>query len=714
MLIAFVAATAGLGARIAYIQFVEGGELSAKAYSQQRQGVTISPKRGAILDRNGDELAVNASVVTVTINPDDLRKSIALKKLSNADVADALAAILDIDGASALRKIERDAQYDTLKKKTETEVGERALAFQKANGLKGISVVEDSKRYYRNNNLAAHVIGMTGEDNQGLGGIELVMESEIKGTPGKILGDVDALRAEMPLQSGDRVDARDGQNVVLTIDTAIQLFATQALEKAIADNDVREGGTAIVMDPNNGDILALVSKPDFNLNDPFAAPPGVDEGTWNGRSSEGAKTLNQTVWRNKAIMDTYEPGSTFKAITASAGLEEGVITLESEFKCEPVTGYGPRALRCWTTGSHGTQDLTHAVYNSCNPAFMRISQAVTIDRFYEYLGDFGFYDKTGISLPGEVKGIFHSEPKMVDMLVASFGQRFTITPIQLITAYSAVANGGSLMKPRLVKELTDADGNVLTRYEPEVVRKVISKDTSDKLKTILEGVVAEGTGRNAYVSGYRVAGKTGTSETVDADRYIASFCSFAPADNPIVSVLIMLDDPRGESHMGGAVAAPVAQKLMEEVLTYLEVEREYSDSDMKLLAQSIAAPSLKNLSVEAAAAKLKELGLSYRLQPGIEDLSRPVVMQSPAADTRISQNSTVALYVDADAERMTAKMPNLMNKTVHEATETLRRAGLNIVITGAGVAKGQSVAPDEDVEAGTAVDVVFRYTDNIE
>ncbi|MDR1439422.1 MAG: PASTA domain-containing protein, partial [Clostridiales bacterium] len=454
---------------------------------------------------------------------------------------------------------------------------------------------------------------------------------------------------------------------------------------------------------------------DFNLNDPYAAPPGIDAEQWNGRSEEGANILSQTVWRNKAIMDTYEPGSTFKTITAAAGLEDGTVTLESEFVCAPVTGYGPRPLRCWNVnGSHGRQDLTHAVYNSCNPAFMQMALTLGRERFYSYVGDFGFYDKTGIGLPGEVKGIFHQEPSVVDMLVASFGQRFTITPIQLATAYSAVANGGSLMKPMLVRELTDASGNTLEKYEPEVIREVISKDTSDKLKTILEGVVSEGTGKNAYVSGYRVAGKTGTSETVDEDRYIASFCSFAPADSPRICVLVMLDDPRGDSHMGGAIAAPVAQKLIEEVLTYMEVERVYSEQDQNSPEREITAPDLAGLPVGEAVARLKELGLSYRLQPGIEDLGLPVAAQEPVADTAIAQRSTIAVYTDAQAERMRASVPSLSGMTVYEASDALAAAGLNIRASGSGVAKGQSAAPGEEADVGSIIDVAFRHIDNIE
>ncbi|MDR3120849.1 MAG: PASTA domain-containing protein [Clostridiales bacterium] len=715
LMVLFLLAVTGLGARLAYLQLVEGGELSAKAASAQNKSVDISPRRGAILDRNGEELAINTAVETVTIDPVGLRRSIAKTSGQSVGlVAENLAGLLGLDADAVQKKIEKESRYEALKKKAERETGEAVRAYAKAAGLGGIDLVEDSKRYYKNNNLAAHVIGMTGDDNQGLSGIEYMMEKYIKGTPGMIKGELDASRAEVPLSDEERVAVQDGQNVVLTIDTTIQFYATQALEKAIADNDVQNGGAAIIMDPRNGDILALVSKPDFNLNDPYASPPGYISETWNGRSQEGADILNRTVWRNKAIMDTYEPGSTFKAITTAAGLDEGVITLESQFRCEPVTGYGPDPIRCWTRVGHGVQDLTHAVYNSCNPAFMRIAQKVSLDRFYQYARNFGFYDKTGILLPGEVKGIFHTTPKEIDMLVASFGQRFTITPIQLITAYAAIANGGNLLKPRLVKELTDANGSVLTRFDTEVVRKVISKDTSDKLRAILEGVVEEGTGRNAYVGGFRVAGKTGTSQTTDADRYIASFCAFAPADNPVVCVLIMLDNPLGDSHMGGAVAAPVAQKLLEDVLTYMEVERLYNERDLKEQMQQVLIPNLKGKTVEEAVKALQDLGFEYKLQSGIADVSRVVAVQMPLADTRVSAKSVVALYADADAERMMVKVPDFNNKTTFEAAETAKRAGLNVRATGSGVAKGQGSEAGAEVEAGSVVDVVFRYTDNIE
>ena len=701
--------------RTAYLQFVEGNELSMRASVNQSRSVDINPRRGSIYDRNGEELAINTAVETVSLDPSALRDSVSKsKKLSDAIVAEDLAYMLSMEPGPILEKIENGAGYVVLKRKVEPEVADMIREYIIDFKVKGINLTKDSKRFYKYNNLAAHVIGFTTEDNRGLTGVEASMEKYIKGTPGMIKGELDARRSEVPFGSDNRVAVRDGLNVVLTIDAAIQLFATSALEKAISDNDVARGGTVIVMDPRNADILALVSKPDFNLNDPYLPPPGYIADTWNGRSQVGTDILNATVWRNKAIMDTYEPGSTFKPFTLAAGLEDGVVGLESVFKCEPITGYYDNPIGCWTRYSHGTQDLSHALYNSCNPALMRIAQRVKRDRFYQYVRDFGFYDRTGVSLPGESEGIFQQAPKDVDMLVASFGQRFTITPMELIAAYSCIANGGSLYRPRLVKELRDDAGNAVMYFEPELIRKVISRQTSETIRGILEGVVSEGTGKNAYVGGYRVAGKTGTSETTEKDRYIASFCAFAPADNPVVCILVMLDDPRGDSHMGGAIAAPVAQKLIEEILTYLEVGRVYNERDKKEQMQHTVIPDLANATIEEAAKKLTELGIGYKLQSGMSGAELPVALQAPPAHTRVSAKATVVLYADKNPERIMTQVPDFKNKTAFEANEMARIAGLNIRVSGSGVAKGQSEAAGASVEAGSVIDVSFRFVDNIE
>jgi len=720
LLVVFFVAVVALVVRVGYIQLVDGERLQKMAFEQQNRGRTISPKRGTIYDRNGKELAISASVETISVNPSDLKNT--GKTLES--IAEGLAEILEMDKEEVLKRISKRTSYEIVKKKVDKEVGDKVRKWVEENKLSGIYIDEDTKRFYPGRNLAAHVIGFVGDDNQGLAGIEEVMEKYLKGVPGKILSEVDAGGRELPFRSEKRIEAQDGLNVVLTIDETIQYLTQKALEKAIDDWKVARGATAIVMDPRNGDILGLVSKPDFDLNNPFGFPDvsefiaqqfNISPDTWRGKSSaEDVEILRKTVWRNKAVIDTYEPGSTFKAITTAAGLEEDVIHPDDMVSDAPVMIAGHQ-LRCWRYyNPHGHETFREGVYNSCNPVFVRVAQQLGIERFYKYVEAFGFNEKTGISLPGEQLGLFHENPQEIDMAVASFGQRFTITPIQLICAYSAIANGGQLMKPRLIKELTDSEGNIVQKFEPEVVRNVISKKTSDTLREILEGVVSEGTGRNAYVKGYRVAGKTGTSETTESDRYIASFSAFAPADNPVICVLVVLDDPKGDSHMGGAVAAPVAGKLIEDILNYLGVERRYSDKDMEMMVQEVYVPEVRNMTLAEAAKRLKEFGLNYRVEGSAGSSDVMIVEQTPKPDVSIPQNSVVILYTYKPEEEIKVAMPNVLNKTIEEATQTLNNAGLNIKVSGMGIAVKQAFAPGEMVTKGKVVEVEFRHLDNIE
>ncbi|MDO8685413.1 MAG: penicillin-binding transpeptidase domain-containing protein, partial [Clostridiales bacterium] len=442
VLFLLIAATVALSGNFAYIQLSWGTDLQRMAYAQQNRGRIISPRRGSILDRNGKELAISASVETVWVNPGDIKSA----DLPADEIAVKLAGMLDLDRESVYKKITASSSYQILKRKIDRTKGDEIREWIQNENLNGIYVDEDTKRFYPGGNLAAHVIGFTGIDNQGLDGIEAVMEKYLKGVPGRILSEVDNRGQELPFRSERRIDAQDGLNVVLTLDESIQYFTQKVIEKAIVDYKVNGGAVAIVMDPRSGDILSLVSYPDYDLNNPFASPPGVDSSTWSGNTAADVELLQKTLWRNKAVADTYEPGSTFKAITSAAGLEEGVITPESRVTDSPVK-IGKWTLDCWRTGRlHGEESFREGVYNSCNPVFVRIAQSLGIERFYQYVRAFGFFEKTGIELPGEEQGVIHTKPAEIDMAVASFGQRFTITPIQLITAYSAIANGGMLMK----------------------------------------------------------------------------------------------------------------------------------------------------------------------------------------------------------------------------------------------------------------------------
>lgn len=725
----FALIVAALIGRLAFIQFVQGAELQKKAFVQQNAGRTISPIRGTIFDTNGKKLAISVQVATISCRPSDISSN--SKNLSPDEVADGLAPILNMDRNDIYKIITKKVSYITIKRKVDKETETKVREWIIKNKAKGINIDEDSKRYYPDGNLLSHVLGFTGDDNQGLmGGIEQVMDKYLKGTPGKILSEVDARGSAVPSDTEKRIDAQDGLNVVLTIDETIQYLVSKSLDKAISDNNVKQGAVAIVMDPKTGDILALDSKPDYDLNDPFAFPANIkdmtfkgidtaalDPGDWVERSDASVKILSQTVWRNKALSDTYEPGSTFKSFTTAAGLEEGVVTPDTITNDLPikVTGW-PLPIYCWRRGrEHGTETFREAVYNSCNPAFVKVAQSLGVNRFYSYVKAFGFTEKTGILLNGEAKSIFQTKPKEIDMAVASFGQRFTITPLQLITGYTAIVNGGKLMKPRLVKELTDNDGNIVKTFEPEVVRSVISKKTSDTVRSILEGVVStpNGTGNGAYIKGYRIGGKTGTSQTTQKDVHIASFCGFAPADDPQVIVLVVLFDPKGESYMGGAIAAPLAGKIIEDVLNYKQVERKYTEEDLRTMTEEIFVPDVRNKTVGEAVKELKSAGLGYKIEGGGNTDSK-VLEQTPKPDAMVPENSVVILYTYKPDKEQTVEMPDLSNKTVSEAIDTLNRVGLNIKVSGNGVVFRQDKAPGEKVKKGEVVTVEFRNLDNIE
>jgi len=696
--------------RVAWIQFVSSDDLKKKAYIQQTKSREITPKRGTILDRNGSELAVSASVEKVSVSPMDIMDSVAnttntLEQRQDI-IATKLSEILAIDKDSIMKKLTTKSRYEIIQRKIDKETGDKIRTWMRDNKVDGIYVDEDTKRFYPNNNLAAHVVGFTGIDNQGLSGIELTMDKYLKGVPGRILGEVDAGGRDLPFSKEQRIPAQEGMSVVLTIDETIQHLAEKALDKAIADNKVVNGATAIVLDPRTGEILAMASKPDFNLNSPKAAPPGVDPKTWSGQSADEIKKLSESVWRNKAVMDTYEPGSTFKAITSAAGLEENVIRPDSRVTDRTVT-IGGWNIDCWKPNAHLDETFTEGVYNSCNPVFVRVAQSLGVPTFYKYVKAFGFYDKTGIELPGEAKSIFHQKPTEINMATAAFGQRFQITPIQLITAYGAVANGGKLLKPTLIKEIRDGEGNVVKKSEPEVVRNVISQKTSNTLKQILEGVVSEGTGKNAYVKGYRVAGKTGTSETTEANHYIASFSAFAPADNPVINVLIALDNPQSYPHTGGMIGAPVAGKLAEDILTYLDVERRYTDMDKEMMMQDVIVPDVRGKNVEEARKMMKETGLEVKIETkGNSDI---VQEQTPKPNALVPQKSVILLYTYKPDKPLMVKVPDVSTRTITEATRILNDSGLNIKVEGIGTAVNQLKKPGEMVQKGELIEVVFRY-----
>lgn len=541
--------------RIGYIQFIQGGELSSMAYQQQTLDRSINPKRGTIFDSTGKNmLAVSSTVETVTVNPGNIAKE------DKEKVAKILSEIFELDYEKILKKVTKRSSIETIAKKVEKEKTDRLRVWMEQNDITaGINIDEDTKRYYPYSTIASQVIGFCGSDNQGLDGIEAKYDTELKGKQGAIQRHTDAKGGEIGKEGENYVSAIDGNDLVLTIDLSIQSIVEKYLEEVCIDNVCTDGGNVVVMNPQNGDILAMATYPNYNLNQPYEAYTDELKENWDSME-QAEKTKNlQAVWRNKAIADTYEPGSVFKLITASASIEEGLVTdidQEGQFSCTGSIEVAGVRIKCWRHyRPHGSESLRLGLMNSCNPVFIGLGQKLGVSKYYSYLNKFRLLNKTGIDLPGEANSIFLAENKAgpVELATISFGQRFEITPIQLVTAISAIANGGTSIQPRVVKQMVDSQTGEVQDIPIKTNGEVISKETSEKVLSMMESVVSEGTGKNAKVAGYRIGGKTGTSEDgVNTNKYVTSFCGVAPIDNPQVVVLVTLYNPTGEGgHQGG-------------------------------------------------------------------------------------------------------------------------------------------------------------------
>ncbi len=540
--------------RIGYIQIISGKELSRLAYEQQTLDRKINPKRGTIYDATGKNiLAVSSTVETVTVNP------VNIKNEDKQKVAKSLSDIFNLDYESILKKVKKRSSIETIVKKVNKEKTDELRKWMELNQITtGINIDEDTKRYYPYNNVASQVIGFCGSDNQGLDGIEAKYEETLKGKQGAIQKHTDAKGGEIGKEGENYVSAIDGNDVVLTIDLTIQSIVEKYLQEACIDNKCTDGGSIVVMNPQNGDILAMATYPNYNLNTPYEPYTEELKNTWDTMEQKDKTTCLQAVWRNKSIADTYEPGSVFKLITASSALEEGITETDKagEFNCSGGIEIAGVRIKCWRYyRPHGAESLRQALMNSCNPVFIGLGQKMGVTKYYEYLEKFKLLQKTGIDLPGEAGSIFLAKEKAgpVELATISFGQRFEITPIQLVTAVSSIANGGNSIKPRVVKKVIDSETKMVTDIPIQNAGKVISKETSEKVLSMMESVVSEGTGKNAKVIGYRIGGKTGTSEDgVNTNKYVTSFCGVAPIDNPQAVVLVTLYNPTGEGgHQGG-------------------------------------------------------------------------------------------------------------------------------------------------------------------
>lgn len=728
-----------LGGNIFYIQFmakVDGKSYAQKASDQQLKDLRIQPERGTIYDCNMKPLAQNASAWTVELFPSEIAKietaagededGAAEAEAVRNKIADALSEVLVMDRTKIYEMTKKDVSYVEVKRKVEKTEADVIAEFIKKEKLTCLKLTQVSKRYYPYGEFCSTVLGFTGTDNQGLSGVEAYYDEELTGKEGRIVALKDAKNVDMEYQYETVVDAEDGSSLVLTINEVVQHIVEKHVEDALIEQKVANRATAIVMDVKTGEILAMTTKPEYNPNEPFTIVNEKISAALAALSGDayaaGLTKAQQAQWKNKATSEVYEPGSVFKIITAAAAMEEDVVDVNDTFYCSGSYKVADRTIHCWKAGGHGAETFLDGIKNSCNPVFMQVAERLGSEKFYQYFEAFGLTEKTGIDLPGEESGIYHTLDDLgpVELAVSSFGQTFKVTPLQLITAVSAVANGGYLMQPHLVKSIISADGVVQKTVEPVTKRQVISEATSKQLCAMLEQVVATGTGKNAYVRGFRVAGKTGTSEKIDqkdaegkpSTEVVASFCGFAPADDPQVAVIVVLDEPNGNSTFGGVIAAPIVGAIMADILPVLEVEPIYTAKEMADM--QVKTPDVVKLSVSDATAKLKKAGLKVRTV----GTGTTVLSQTPAAGRAVPQDGTVVLTLSAETK--TVVVPNVIGLTAANANDKITSKGLNIAINGtntedsdAQIAK-QTPAAGQEVLLGTVVTVELRHKDYVE
>lgn len=704
--------------RLVKLQFVDGQYYQSQALSQQLSVTSITANRGKIYDRNLKPLAQSATVWDIYVSPsyikDDAKGTADEKK---EKMSKDLAKILSIDAETIYNKLSQKTSYVVIAKKVENDVAALVRQYKSKENLNCIGIVENSKRYYPFNDFAAKVIGFTGADNQGLSGMEAYYNSVLTGVNGRVVSAKNARGTDMPYDYQDRVEAKDGTSLVTTLDEVVQNSLEKNLESAYIDNNVAVAATGIVMDISDGGILAMATVPSYDPNDPFkiSNKKTVDEiaGEADDKKKEDTTLAQQTQWRNNAITNPYEPGSTFKIVTAAAALNEGVVKLTDEFDDPGSIKVADTTFHCWKHGGHGHQNFIKGFDNSCNVVFIIVGQRLGVTKFCKYFSSFGLTEKTGIDLPGEADSIYHSEKTMgpVELASSSFGQSNKITPIQLITAVASIANGGKLVTPHIVKEQIDSNGNVVKTYGANVKRQTISAETSKTMCEIMEHEVNEGSGKNAYVAGYRVGGKTGTSQKLelgDSDKLVASFVGIAPADNPKYAILVLLDEPHASNNYGGVIAAPVAGNILSEILPYLGVEAKYSPEEQNKL--DVKTPDLVGKDVNEA----KNTLTKDKLTPEIVGDGSKVTTQIPEAGRPIPPGGRVILYTGDSKVENTVTVPHLLGLTAAQANSAVAAHKLNIELVGTGLnepgvmAFAQNPAEGTKVPPGTVITVQFR------
>lgn len=701
--------------RLINLQIISGPYLFKMATSQQLSSTKLSPKRGTIYDRNMVPLAVSSNVWNVVLEPNYIKDDKTRDLICNG-----LHKILDIPLDKIYDLSKKKSSYTIVKKKVEKDIKDKIVEFKNDNNItSGIKLIEDYKRYYPNNTLASTTLGFTGSDGQGLSGIESYYDKELKGEPGKLVCAKNAIGTDMPYDYEHMIPSVNGKNLVLTIDSTIQSILEKSLKEAIEKHDVRNRGVGIAIDPKTGEILALAVEKGFDPNNPFELYDQNDVQIVNNTPEEDKQKVKSELlskqWRNKSISDNYYPGSVFKSVVAAMGLELDLVNEESSFNCSGGIQVNERYIKCHKRIGHGPLNFAEAFCSSCNPVFISLGQKIGAYNFLNFYKLFGFSEKTGIDLPGETKDIFFNELSPVNLAVASIGQNFGITAMQMAMADCAIANGGNLVVPHVVKEILDDEGKIVKSFSPKVKRSVISPDAAKRVSDMMARNVTSIGYKNAYVPGIRAAAKTGTAEKkgkmlVPGEKdYISSCCGFAPAEDPKILVLVYLDTPKGGQYYGGAIAAPIFSQVMQEIAPYLGIIPQYTEEEMK--EYGIDVPNLVGKKVESA----KNDCISLGLKPVIMGKGSSIISQLPKVGEKIEKYKSIILYTD-DSREEKIQIPNFIGMTKSEAVKIIESMGLTVSVSGSSndnsIVSSQSPNESQIVEKGSTVSITLKDQTN--
>jgi len=690
---------------------VKGIDYKEKAVLQWTSDVRIAAKRGRILDRNGEELAISANVFRVDLDLNSLRTTTTQNKLTMKDIAPELAQILGMksdDVLAILTKTNASGKpigSAILKRRIEKATSDKVSEFSKKYKIRGIVITGDTKRYYPNNNFLANVLGNTNSDGDGLTGVELYYNKYLTGVPGMKISETDMRSKVLPYTASDYTAPIDGKDIILTVDEMIQFFCEKAADQAMIDNKAA-GVTIVATNPQNGEILGMVNKPDYNPNDPWDLTKTYDE--------------NQKIWRNRAVSDTFEPGSIFKVITATAAMEEGLVKENDKFNCTGSAIVSGEEINCWKTTGHGEQNFVQILENSCNVGFMELGKRLGAEKLNKYISLFGFGKTTGIDLNGEASGIVRKTADMtpLDLAVTSFGQGTALSSVQYLTAFNAIANGGKLITPHIMKEIVDIDDSdnkkVLQAYSNYNERRIVDEATAKQLRTYLEQVVENGGGKKAYIAGYHIAGKTGTAQKVDPltggyapQKYVASFAGMAPADNPQISIVINIDEPDASNYYGGQIATVVAKQLFNDIFNYLAIKSDATSEEIgKSLLKDIIVPEVRGLKKAAAEKILKDSNLKMKLSTQGDVITD----MTPKPGYTVKEGTEVILHTNTKMEDKNIIMvPSIIGSSPEATSKLLNGLGLKVKFVGNGIASAQSIEGTE-VKKGTTITVNLDIT----